>query len=186
MGKVDLLRQEKAKKQGVKDKSLFFTPAAKGAIVWSGCRPTGALFWKHGLCLVGLHNWEISWGKIDPFSKSHIAKGIASGRIRGESLFFTPAAKGASFWSGCRPTRALFRNQGLCPWGSTIGKFLGKKQNLSTENPETGQKSKVSSIKKLAYLNAEWGMRLPAVGRELEFKILKTAQRIALIFDRKV
>jgi hypothetical protein len=51
----------------VKGKSLFFTPAAKGAIVWSGCRPTGALFWKHGLCLVGLHHWEISWKKVESF-----------------------------------------------------------------------------------------------------------------------
>ena len=24
------------------------------------------------------------------------------------------------FWSGCRPTGALMRNHGLCPWGSTV------------------------------------------------------------------
>jgi hypothetical protein len=48
-------------------------------------------------------------------------------KIGTKSLFFTPAAKGAIFWPGCRPTGALFRNYGLCPWGSTIGKFLGEK-----------------------------------------------------------
>jgi hypothetical protein len=42
-------------------------------------------------------------------------------------LFLTWTAEGYSFWPGCRPTGALFRNYRLCPWCSTIGKFLGEK-----------------------------------------------------------
>jgi hypothetical protein len=36
-----------------------------------------------------------------------IAKGMASGRIGVTFLFFTPVARGAIVWSGCRPTGAL-------------------------------------------------------------------------------
>jgi hypothetical protein len=43
------------------------------------------------------------WGRIFILDFA-IAKGMASGRIGVKFLFFTPAAKGAIGWSGCRPT----------------------------------------------------------------------------------
>jgi hypothetical protein len=43
------------------------------------------------------------WGRIFILDFA-IANGMASVRIGGKSLFFTPAAKGAIVWSGCRPT----------------------------------------------------------------------------------
>ncbi len=37
----------------------------------------------------------------------------------------------ANFWPGCRPTRALVRCHGLCPWGSTLA---GRSLVLSFQN----------------------------------------------------
>jgi hypothetical protein len=50
-----------------------------------------------------------------------IAKGMASGRIEVTCLFFTPVARGAIVWSGCRPTWGLDRVPRLPAVGRGFG-----------------------------------------------------------------
>jgi hypothetical protein len=60
-------------------------------------------------------------------------------KIEGQIFILYPGSRKATAFGrpvptsdgGCRPTGALFRNFGLYPWGSTIGKLLGEKYHLS-------------------------------------------------------
>ena len=52
---------------------------------------------------------------------------------------------------GCRPTGALFRNLGLYPWGSTIGKLLGEKYHLSQNRMAPTYNRAFSAGRRLLY-----------------------------------